>query len=239
MRIHLINLDRTPDRLAAFMKLNGHLRDVSRFSAVDGRHVNRSELVASAVIEPDLDYTDGALGNSLSHIGLWDRCIETDEPLTVCEDDAIFNLSFDEVADAVIKLLPPDWHLVLWGWNFDAVVLLDIIPGVSPAVMMFNQKQMREGVAAFQSARLAPRPFRLLTAFGTVCYTISPAGARMLRRLCIPIGRAPVVLPQTNQAIANKDLSISLIGAFPEINAFGSLPPLAITRNEHGVSTIR
>src|SRR3954465_5151337 len=109
MRIHLINLDRTPERLAEFTTLNRHLGDVMRLPAVDGQLVDRAPLVERGVIEPGLAYTDGALGNSLSHFALWDRATGDGEPLTLIEDDRITNRRFETDAEELLGKLPPDW----------------------------------------------------------------------------------------------------------------------------------
>ena len=102
MQVHLINLDRSPERLAEFTTLNRHLADVVRFPAVDGRLVDRAPLVQRGIIETGLAYTDGALGNSLSHFALWDRAIEGGEPLTVIEDDGITNRRFENDAEELL-----------------------------------------------------------------------------------------------------------------------------------------
>src|SRR4051812_31343929 len=185
MRIHLINLDRTPERLAEFTTLNRHLGDVVRFPAVDGRLVDRAALVQRGIIGPDLAYTDGALGNSLSHFAFWDRAIESGEALTLIEDDGITNRHFENDAEELLGKLPPDWHIVYWGWNFDTIAHFELLPGVSSFAANFDQKQMRQGIEAFQSAVVAPRLLRLYAAFGIVCYTISPLGAKVLKQLCL------------------------------------------------------
>ena len=238
VQIHLINLDRSPERLAEFNARNGHLRDVIRFSAVDGNDLDRAELVARGVIEPDLGYTAGALGNSLSHFRLWQQAIETNQPLTLCEDDAIFNRFFERDAAAILESLVPNWHMIFWGWNFDALTAFEFIPGVSSCVAYFDQARMRKGILQFQSATLSPRPFRLLAAFGIMCYSISPLGARVLQRLCTPLRSAPVSVPVGDRQFANKDLSVGLVEFLPQINAFASFPPLVISKNDHAISTV-
>lgn len=95
MRIFLINLDRTPERLADFRRVNSHLKDVSRFSAVDGRTIDRKKLVERGIFTEGVSYTDGAIGNALSHLRLWKQAIELGEPITVTEDDAIFHFQFE------------------------------------------------------------------------------------------------------------------------------------------------
>lgn len=238
MQIHLINLDRSTERLAEFTARNRHLSDITRFTAIDGRQADRGALVAQGIIGADLGYTDGALGNCLSHLALWERVIAGDKSLTICEDDAIFNRGFERDAAALIDSLSADWHMIFWGWNFDAGALFELLPGVSPFLAQFDQHQMRNGIERFQAADVRPRAFRLLAAFGIVCYSISSAGARLLQGMLLPVRATPVDVPASGQRFANVDLSIALLDALPKIRAFASFPPLVITKNDHATSTV-
>ena len=240
MDIRVINLDRSADRLLTFETLNSHLNlKFLRFSAVDGTDLDRGPLVDRGIITADLSYGDGALGCALSHLALWDLAIEQNQSLTVCEDDAIFNRGFEVAAESLIKALPGDWHMILWGWNFDSVLLFDMIPGVSPCLGVFNQHRMRMGIDAYQSARLMPRPFRLVRAFGTVGYTVSPRGARAMKQHCLPLRNLEVFFPGLERVLPNSGLDIMLNDAYPSIYAYVSFPPLIITRNLHSMSTVQ
>jgi len=238
--IRVINLDRSTDRLLTFETLNSHL-DLKflRFSAVDGMDLERGPLVDRGIITADLSYGDGALGCALSHLALWDLAIEQNQPLTVCEDDAIFNRGFEVAAESLTKALPGDWHMILWGWNFDSVLLFDMIPGVSPCLGVFNQHRMRMGIDAYQSARLMPRPFRLVRAFGTVGYTVSPMGARAMKQHCLPLRNLEVFFPGLERVLPNSGIDIMLNDAYPRINAYVSFPPLIITKNQRSLSTVQ
>ena len=240
MHIHVINLDRCKDRLLTFEKINSHLDlKFRRFPAVDGKDVARGPLVDRGIITADLCYSDGALGCALSHLALWDLAIEQNQSLTVCEDDAIFNRGFGVAAEMLIKELPENWHMILWGWNFDSVLLFDMIPGVSPCLGVFNQHRMRMGIDAYQSASLMPRPFRLVRAFGTVGYSVSPRGARAMKQHCLPLRNLEVFFPGLERVLPNSGLDIMLNDAYPRINAYVSFPPLILTRNLHSISTVQ
>ena len=173
----MINLYRSRDRLSAFATVNGdaHLNFV-RFPAIEGKIVERGTITA------DLGYRNGALGCALSHLALWDLAIQQNRALTICEDDAIFNRGFSPAAKALMQELPPGWDVISWGWNFDSILLIDMIPGVSPCLGTFDQDRMRMGVGAFQSARLTPQLFRLFRALGMVGSSISPRGAQEMNR---------------------------------------------------------
>ena len=45
MRVNVINLDRSEDRLTEFTTLNAHLADVARFPAIDGQRLQIASLV--------------------------------------------------------------------------------------------------------------------------------------------------------------------------------------------------
>src|SRR5262245_13656445 len=100
MKIRLMNLDRSPDRLAEFNAHNAHMTTIERFSAIDGEKLDVAAITADPVIGPDVTtcYSRGATGNALSHLAMWNEAIESRSTLTVCEDDAIFHRSFSNTA---------------------------------------------------------------------------------------------------------------------------------------------
>jgi hypothetical protein len=238
--VHVINLDRSRDRLSAFETVNGdaHLNFV-RFPAIEGKTVERGPLVERGTITADLGYSDGALGCALSHLALWDLAIQQNRALTICEDDAIFNRGFAPAAEALMQALPPEWDVIIWGWNFDSILLIDMIPGVSPCLGMFDQDRMRMGVGAFQSARLTPQLFRLSRVLGMVGYSISPRGAQEMKGHCLPLRKLEVFFPGLERALPNSGIDVMLNHAYPRLQAYASFPPLVITRNFHSISTVQ
>ena len=239
MYIYVINLDRSEDRLLEFRRANDHMPDIRRHSAVDGGELDHDQLVRANIIAPELPYTPGAIGCALSHIFFWEAAIAQKAQITVCEDDAIFHRSFLYAAPKLLESLAPDWDLVMWGWNFDSILLFDLMPGISPCLSTFNQEQMRRSIDTFQRANLSPHLFRLLRAFGTVCYTVSEAGARKLMAHCLPLRPITVEFPSINPAFPNNGIDIAMNDAYPGLNAFVSFPPLVVTKNEHAASTVR
>lgn len=240
MDIHVINLDRSADRMSAFKAINGPLPvNFIHFPAIEGESVARGPLVERGIISADLRYGGGALGNALSHLALWDLAIGKNQSLTICEDDAILNSGFARSAEPLLQSLPADWHIILWGWNFDSILLFDMVPGVSPCLGMFDQDRMRMGVEAFQSAEIQSRHFRLFKAFGVVSYSVSPRGAEAIKNHCLPLSNRDVFIPGLGRAVPNTAIDVALNEVYPRINAFISFPPLVITRNFHTNSTVQ
>ena len=236
MQNYLINLDRSADRLAAFNERNADVLSVHRFAAVDGRTVARAELLQTGLFMPGVTYTDGAVGATLSHLSLWDMAIARNEPLTIIEDDAIFNCNFTAQSQHLLNSIGDDWHIFLWGYNFDSPLLIRTTPHISPFCISFSQDELRKNFEAFCSADLQPRPFKLVQGSGLVCYSISPAGARLFKRFCTPIRKMQIYFRALNRVVQNHGLDIMMNAIYVQANCYACFPPLVVTPNDHAVS---
>jgi glycosyl transferase family 25 len=247
LHVHLLNLDRSPERLAEFCDLNRYLTSVSRFPATDGRSLDLDSLARQGVATRDIlsMFTIGALGNAVSNLALWDLAITNDQVVTMCEDDSIFNFGFETVADELMKRLPDDWDIVYWGYNFDMFACFDMLPGVSPCVATFNQDQMRAGITAFQKQTISPQTFRVIWAFGPCCYSISARGAKILKNKILPLRPQVIPLPEAkgippfSPAWRTVGLDNCINAVHREINSYVCFPPLVVSKNEPGKSTIQ
>jgi glycosyl transferase, family 25 len=240
MKIHVVNLDRTPDRLREFLQVNAHLTGLTRFPAVDGLTLDLPAMARRGEIDESLleIYTQGAAGNVMSHLSLWQQSIATGQPMTICDDDTIFNRDFVAIAQAVLASLPSGWDWISWGWNFNTFMQMDLLPGTTPCTLVPDQARMRSGVVNFQHQTIEPRAFRLLQAFGTPCYTISPKGARAFTARCWPIRRMRLTLPM-GYFLDNVGIDVMISMAYPLTESFVSFPSLVITRNEMDKSTVQ
>ncbi|MFP5230538.1 MAG: glycosyltransferase family 25 protein, partial [Acidobacteriota bacterium] len=222
MDVTLINLDRSSERLAAFHRMNGHLQSVTRVAASDGARYPRPMLIEKKILAgPMPEYTNGAIGCALSHLGQWEQAVRDQKVATVAEDDAIFHRDFDMLAPAVLANLPADWDILLWGWNFDSILLFDLAPGV-PCLGNFDQAALRASLGGWQQSAMAsaPRPFRLMRAFGTVCYSVSPAGAERLYNHCVPIRPMDTFYPGLNRTLSNTGIDRMMNEAYPSLQSW-------------------
>ena len=179
------------------------------------------------------------MGQALSHIALWRLCVETrDEPLTICEDDAVLRADFARTSATLLDSVPT-FDIVLWGWNFDAVVEAEVSPGVSAAVLG-DQAALRSGIDTFRSHDAhAAVLLRLRKALGVPCYTISPAGAATLLARGLPVGPVRLALPLMAYEIGNVTFDVTMASLYAQMSAHVALPPLAATRNDWSLSTVR
>jgi glycosyl transferase family 25 len=249
LHVHVINLDRNPDRLAEFRSVNRHLTGLSRAVAFDGTKLDLAELARQRLISTDIRHPDyysvGGVGLAMSHIALWDLAIKTGTVLTVAEDDAIFHARFDACAPDVIKTLPADWDVILWGFNFDLFMCFEMLPGVSSCLGQFEQDRMRNATGTFQQQAIAPRAFPLIWAFGTLCYSVSSKGARALKDKCLPLRPTIVDIPEAARAYPYSTkyrtvgLDNSMCAVYRQLNAFVCFPPLVVSKNEGAKSTVQ
>ena len=149
-QVHLINMDRSTDRLAKFKEHNSNLENILRISAIDGALVNREELVKDGTITEDLSYLPGSLGCALSHVGLWKKADVENRIVTIFEDDAICSRNFQEESARVVSLLPTDWDIILWGYLFHPLFMwLDL--GFSKAKLQSYDRRFEGNYEKFQA----------------------------------------------------------------------------------------
>jgi GR25 family glycosyltransferase involved in LPS biosynthesis len=248
MHIHVVNLDRSPERIAEFCSINRNIAaTVARFKAIDGTTLNVDQLVQRGLVTRDIMsmFSVGALGCAMSNLALWDIAIASGQVVTTCEDDAILNDRFDECAEGLLKTLPPDWDMILWGYNFDMFMSFELLPGVTHATAMLDQDRMRVNIEAFQRQPIAPQAYKVLWAFGTCSYSISPKGAAALKGRILPLAPKVTPFPEGRKAWPyspgwrHVGIDNSINAVHREIKSYVCFPPLVVTRNETKSSTVQ
>jgi GR25 family glycosyltransferase involved in LPS biosynthesis len=135
--VYVINLDRRPDRWATFSQQPtlAEFPKLQRFSAVDGSKLNvleddristhtRMNILKKIRRSHYEINTPGACGASFSHIGIWQKFLESEEPyVIVFEDDTCVTPEDLAKIDTLVSLLPKDgWDMWLLGrhkWAFN------------------------------------------------------------------------------------------------------------------------
>jgi GR25 family glycosyltransferase involved in LPS biosynthesis len=219
--LRVLSLERTPHRLELFHSRNPHVPCVVQ-TAVDGQTVDRLRY-------PSLKHSDGALGCLLSHMAFWDEVIEAGRPMTIFEDDAIVHLSFMGAHRKVLESLPKDWDIILWGWNFNALLMFDMVPGAWGG-MQCELGELRRHIDRYQNCRLAANASKLYRAWGTVGYAISPSGAKFLRRQDAITQDVVIQFPDMGETqVLNVGVDVMMNAFYPMMNAFVCIPPLVVT----------
>jgi len=226
-QVNLINLDRSPDRLARVKERNSHLKNILRVPAVDGALADREELVKDGTITEDLSYLPGALGCAVSHVGLWKKAVSLNGGVTVCEDDVIFSFNFLEESARVISSLPADWDIIHWGYLFDPYFLwVDF--GFAKAELRFYDRRFSRDYQKFQCESSSSTAVRLVHSFGLQAYSVSPKGARALLEYCLPLRKRLIPFPGTDIVLEDIGIDCAMCGAYGSMQAFVCIPPLVI-----------
>ena len=246
--IYVINLDRSTDRLANFRAANSHL-EFRRFPAIDGSTLDLSRIYDEPANERENRLIERgveqrmprpAIGNALSHLAIWRMALTSADPTTVLEDDALVHRDFVALASRVIRTLPANWAMILWGWNFDAPIQFEILPGVTFCRAVFDQNALRRSVREFQALSFAPAAYRHQGSFGTVGYSVSPGGARLLIDTIFPLRKgAAVDCPSMGRLQALEALDVALHHAYAGGKAYVAVPPLVVTKNDRALSTVQ
>lgn len=239
MDIRVINLDRSPDRLAGFLARNHRHPGISRVPAVDGRQVDRRTLLEAGILDPAVRYTDGAVGVALTQLAQWDGIRRGAGFATILEDDAILCANFEAEAARRIDALPPDWDLVLWGYNFDTALTYHLLPGISRCMAQFDQDAMRRGAGLWPDREVSTTLYPLERSLGIAAYSVSPRGAQRLFDFCVPIRPMLTVHPGLPQPLWNAGIDNMMANHWPMMRAYVAVPPLALTRNEWETSTVQ
>jgi GR25 family glycosyltransferase involved in LPS biosynthesis/glycosyltransferase involved in cell wall biosynthesis/SAM-dependent methyltransferase len=225
--IHLINLDRSPERLAKFMERNAHLKKVIRVPGVDGLALDRSELIRIGDITEDCPYTAGALGCAMSHIGLWRKAVVEKRFLTIFEDDAVSSVKFSEEMARILSLVPEDWDLIQWGCMIDPLLVWTDFDYVKATLCFYGRRSEQES-DAFGHRGYKAQALRLTHSFGIQSYSVTPHGAQTLLNGCLPLKRRLVPFPGTEIVNDDSGIDVAMCAVYPSMNAFVCLPPLVI-----------
>jgi GR25 family glycosyltransferase involved in LPS biosynthesis len=230
-QVHLINLDRSVERLEKFRQRNSHLDNVLRIRAVDGTSIDRNLLMQEGVITEDLSYPPGSLGCALSHLNLWKKAVSENRIVTIFEDDVICADRFQEESTELISRLRDDWDIVQWGYLFwRYFVWLDF--GFAKAKVEFYDRSFSEDRSRFQSASVPRSLVRTAYVLGAQAYTVSPKGARALLEYCLPLRKRFIPFPGTGVVIEDIGIDGPMCGAYSSMQAFTCVPPLVIPDDE-------
>lgn len=238
--MHKVVINRACDtgRFEAFMRANAHVPGIERVEGAEGRDIPLASLVAQGIADAGLVYSPGAIGAALSHMGLWSRAVQTGEALMIFEDDALLCRNFEEESARLLSTLPAQWDVALLGYNFNAPITIEALPGVTRSVITFDEKRMQKNASVFQMQDRHGVFFRLLQGFGLCAYAVSPAGARRLLEYCIPLRAQEYQQLGLDRMVRNVGIDVVTSYYYAKIEAFGAFPPLALSPNDKSVSTI-
>ena len=229
MEIFVISLKRSQDRRDAFDKNNSaYIPKYTYFDAIDGSTLSDS-FDPAIFTRGSANYTKGAIGCALSHLKLWEKCIELDKPIIIMEDDAIVSRNFNKhVNNIVNNTLPKDWEIVQLSYNFDSV-LSYYNTVYEQCNCTFGQRKMtQEDITNFVNSKINTTVAKLVHCFGTSAYMIHPKGAKILKDKCFPLSNRIVSIPYLNQ-LSCFTIDGMMNSVYKDMNAYVCIIPFVIT----------
>lgn len=235
----VINLARTPERLAAFYKQNaGSGIAFRRFEAADGRAIDDAEAVRLGLIKPGTKWnTRGTIGVALSHRNLWEATAAENRPRIVLEDDAYIRGDCRTVFTALTAGLA-GWDVILLGYNTDALVEFNVTGDFDMSGLFTVKHPTPAQLEKFTRARSPVALFPLRHAFGICGYAVSPAGARKLIERCFPMDNRMLEFKAANQRFRALSIDSMMNAFYRELAAYIFVGPLVLPHNDWQASTI-
>jgi len=233
--VFAITLDAEGERYRKFLASNKHL-SIKPFTAIKGSDLQRVDIVSSGLVTKDLSssplLTAGAIGCAASHRKLWTISARENKGLLVLEDDCQTHQQVESLIDSNISTLM-SCDICLFGVNTDSIMESTSPEGLQ-TLTLFDQKHPSgrwiEETLARTDIRVV-RIHRLLKAFGTSCYFISPTGARKMDRYIFPLSSASTNIPGISDEMPMISIDRAACNIYPDIAAFVCRPFLAYSSN--------
>lgn len=246
MQFNLINLEKEKERLVEFLNKNNISNlNLNIFKAITENDFKKEELVENSLITNDNIYNNPALGCLLSHLTLWNRCIDSNENFTIFEDDSIINDNFYEIINEKIKKVV-DFDIIFWGCNIDWPIELQINDNF-PKSTIIHDRHMPYKLNK-KEKNLDFTLFKIHSFSGSFCYTISPSGAKKIKEMLLPINSNPTKITNFSSVYngecftgnwKNSGLDVSISEIISKTNSFLCLPFCAVSKNDHATSSIQ
>ena len=235
LQFQVVNLERRPDRRESFLKANSHIEGLrfEFFAAVDGQSLDLYDVRRSGWLAEKAQFDGGHIACALSHRALAERALHSNDPQFVCEDDAVLRMDFAHKWHELSPQLPAEWDIVLFGYNFDSALAIELIPGVQRFLGWFDNRPIDPSAAGrFQESLQPVLLLKLLNAFGTLSYAMSSRGAEKFINGCFPLRNDRIPIPPLRRIVPAFSLDCMMNKHYHRWNAFAAFPPLAISPND-------
>jgi GR25 family glycosyltransferase involved in LPS biosynthesis len=240
MDIFVISLEKSSERKVTFDNYNSKYIKYTYHAAVDGKNININNLDPSLLKKGSQNYSNGAIGCALSHLQLWDKCIELNKPIVIMEDDAIVSRDYNKhINNLMNNLLPKTWDIVQLNYNFDSVLSYNNTNYETCNCIFNKHKMTKTDISNFVNTKINTTIAKLNFCFGMSAYIINPIGAKKLKDKCFPLDNRIINMPFLNN-IKCFTIDCMMNSIYKDIQAYVCIIPFVITPHisDDYVSTI-
>lgn len=229
MNIFVISLERSTERRDKFDSNNSKYIKYTYHNAVDGKLLNINDLNKEIFTKGSRNYSNGAVGCALSHLQLWDKCIELNLPIIIMEDDAIVSHNFNShINNLMNNMVPKKWDIIQLNYNFDSVLSYNNT-NYETCNCIFNQTKLtKNDIQIFVKSKINTTIAKLNHCFGTSAYIINPSGAKILKEKCFPLDNRILNIPFLNNLMCGT-IDGMMNSVYKDISAYVCIIPFVIT----------
>jgi len=229
MEIFVISLERSTDRKVVFDNYNSKYIKYTYHTAVDGKTVNIDMLDSTIFKKGSKNYSNTAIGCALSHLQLWEKCIELDKPIVIMEDDVIVSRDYNKhINNLMNNLVPKSWDIIQLNYNFDSVLSYNNTNYETCNCVFNKHKMTKTDITNFVNTKINTTIAKLNFSFGMSAYVINPNGAKKLRDLCFPLENRILYVPFL-QKIMSFTIDCMMNTIYKDILAYVCIIPFVIT----------
>ena len=230
-----ITLDPEEKRFKTFLENNKHLK-IEIFKGIIGKNLPRETTINQGLVTQELAMspllTNGAIGCAASHKFIWDKAAEGDKGYLILEDDCYTHPGIgDFIKKNQARLMNVD--ICFFGINTDSV-LHSISPTGLVTLSIFDPRHpSQEWIknALTKTSTNQVEIHRLIKAFGTCAYFISPNGAKKLSAKLFPLSLATTKIPLVTERMPAVSIDRAGCREYSKLKAFICQPFLAYTSN--------
>ena len=230
-----ITLNPESNRFKDFKKNNYHL-SITPYQAIKGSELSKEEVIRLGLATEELLsstlLTNGALGCAASHRDIWKRCNIYGKGIFVMEDDCFTHPRINEfIFDNFDLLMTKD--ICFFGINTDSI-LESVSPQGLTTLSLFQPNYpgpewIYQALTKTDVARVEIH--KLLKAFGTCAYFVSPHGASKLDEYIFPLSLKTTNIPLINDKMPLVSIDRSGCSAYVQLEAMICHPFLAYSPN--------
>lgn len=229
MDIFVISMASSTERKQVFDTYNSKYIKYTYHNAVDGKALNIDKLDTTVFKKGSKNYSNGAIGCALSHLQLWDKCIELNKPIIIMEDDAIVSRDFTKHINNVMNnLVPKTWDIIQLNYNFDSVLSYNNTNYETCNCVFNKHKMTKTDIANFVNTKINTTIAKLNFCFGTSAYIINPIGAKKLKEGCFPLDNRNITVPFLNNLMCYT-IDCMMNSIYKDISAYVCIIPFVIT----------
>lgn len=229
MDIFVISLERSMDRKTRFDHYNSKYIKYTYHNAVDGKTIDIHKLDSTILKRGSKNYSAGTIGCALSHLQLWDKCIELNKPIVIMEDDAIVSSDYNKHINHLMhNLVPKKWDIIQLNYNFDSVLSYNNTNYETCNCVFNKHKMTKTDILNFTNTKINTTIAKLNVCFGMSAYVISPDGAKQLKEKCFPLDNRVIHLPFLNKIMCFT-IDCMMNSIYKDILAYVCIIPFVIT----------